>query len=222
VSQPSPSTLDFPDQRQIAAAREALAKADPVLAAVHAATPIFPWRAGQGGFAGLVRMIVGQQVSTAAAAAIWARLEQGLGEVAPEAAAGRGEEGLKALGLSRPKARYVVAMAEACRAGHMDFDRLPVLDDGEAVAALTALKGVGRWSAEVYLMFCEGRRDFFPAADIALQEALRLAEGGERRRTIEDLYARSADWAPHRSVAAHLLWRFYAGVRSGEIAFPPG
>lgn len=113
-------------------------------------------------------------------------------------------------------------MAEACRAGHMDFDRLPVLDDGEAVAALTALKGVGRWSAEVYLMFCEGRRDFFPAADIALQEALRLAEGGERRRTIEDLYARSADWAPHRSVAAHLLWRFYAGVRSGEIAFPPG
>lgn len=215
-----PPLFTFPATEEITEAREALAAGDPVLAAVHAATPDFPWRVWLGGFPGMAKMIVGQQVSTASAAAIWARVETGLGQVEPQAALAAGADGLKSFGLSRPKIRYILAIAEACRDGRMDFGALHALDDLAAVRALTALTGIGRWSAEVYLMFCEGRRDFFPAADIALQEALRVAEGATERRKIPDLYARSEAWAPHRSVAAHMLWRFYAGVRDGEIAFP--
>jgi DNA-3-methyladenine glycosylase II len=199
-------------------ARAHLSAVDPALARLEAATPAFEWRLRPGGFSGLVKMIVEQQVSVASAAAIWARVQAGLGEVTPAAVLAQGEDGLRALGLSRPKARYALGLAEAVAVG-LDLDAIARLPDEEAVAALVALKGVGRWTAEIYLMFCCGRLDVFPGADIALQEALRWADGAEVRPTEKQAYARSESWKPYRSVAAHLLWRCYGGVKRGEI--PP-
>ena len=124
---------------------------------------------------------------------------------------------MQRLGLSRNKARYVRGLAEAQAEGRIDFDGLRALDDEAAVAALTALKGVGRWTAETYLMFCEGRLDVFPAGDVALQEAMRWADRAEQRPTEKEAYLRAELWRPYRGVAAHLLWRCYGAVKRGEI-----
>lgn len=207
-----------PAPEDIATARRALAAADPALARVDAAIPPFTWRHRTGGFAGLLQMIVEQQVSTAAAAAIWRRFEAGLGEVTPEAVSARDEETLRSLGLSMQKARYARAMADAHLAGAPDFQALASLPDVDAVAALMALKGVGRWTAELYLLFCEGRLDVFPAGDLALQEALRLADGAADRPTEKALYARAEAWRPYRGVAAHMLWSYYSAAKRGALA----
>ncbi len=206
------------DPQAIQAARAHLAKADPALARADAATPDFPWRTRRGGYWGLLRIVTGQQVSVLAADAIWARLEAGVNGVSAEHILQHGIDGLKAFGLSRPKARYALAIAQAERDGAIDFDAIKTLDDEAAMAALTGLIGIGRWTAEVYLTFCEGRLDFFPAGDVALQEGLRLADQAEKRLTEKELYARAEIWRPHRGVAAHLLWAYYGTVKRGEIS----
>jgi DNA-3-methyladenine glycosylase II len=162
-------------------------------------------------------MIVDQQVSLTSAAAIWARVEGGLGEVSVARVLAH-ETGLQGLGLSRPKIRYLLALAEAERDGRIDFAALPALDDEAAVAALTALTGIGRWTAETYLMFCEGRLDLFPAGDIALQEAIRLVDRDPVRLGEKGAYIRAEAWRPYRSVAAHLLWAAYRAVKAGELS----
>lgn len=213
-----------PTPNQIAAARETLADLDPRLARAHAQTPAFEWRLRTGGYEGLFRMIVEQQVSVAAAAAIWRRVVEGLeGEITPRAVLARDIEALRALGLSGQKARYGHEIALAHLEGRIDFDHLERLSDEEAVARLVAIKGVGKWTAETFLMFCEGRRDVFPAGDIALQEAMRWADGAALRPREKEAYARAEVWRPHRSVAAHLLWGWYGAVKRGEIALeePP-
>lgn len=207
-----------PSAEALFAARAALAELDPALAHAHAVTPAFEWRRREGGFAGLLRLLVEQQVSTASAAAIWARVQAGLGEIAPERVLGRDLEQLRALGLSLPKARYAHAIAAACVEGGLDFAALPAVSDAEAIARLTAIKGVGRWTAEIYLMFCEGRPDVFPGGDIALQEAMRWADRADRRPSEREACARAERWRPYRSVAAHLLWRWYGGVKRGELS----
>jgi len=201
--------LDAPRLQQ---ARAWLAARDPALAHMDARAPAFAWRTSLGGFAGLVRVITGQQVSIAAAAAIWARLEAGLGVVTPEAVVATDAQGLRALGLSAPKARYVRAIAQAELCGASDLAGLAALDDAAAAQALCRLTGVGRWTADIYLMFCEGRRDVFPAGDLALQEGLRMAEGGSMRPSEQALLARAELWRPHRGVAAHLIWAYYGAV----------
>jgi DNA-3-methyladenine glycosylase II len=212
------SLLHTPES--LAAARAHLAAADPALARIDARLPPFTWRSRPGGFAGLVRFIIEQQVSVASAAAIWGRLEAGLGEVTPRAVLARDEAELKAFGLSSPKARYVHAIAHAHFSGAADFDRLAALDDEAAITALTAIKGVGRWTAEVYLMMCEARLDVFPAGDLALQEGLRMADESEVRPTEKALYARSELWRPYRAVAAHLIWDYYIAVRAKRLPEP--
>ena len=195
-----------------------LALADPALAPLVAATPAFEWRLRPGGVYGLARIIVGQQVSTAAADSIWRKLEAGLGGITVETLLAVPAEALQPYGLSRGKARYVRGLAEAEADGRIDFASLRNLDDDAAIAALTALTGVGRWTAETYLMFCEGRLDVFPAGDIALQEAMRWADRAEVRPTEKEAYLRAEIWRPYRAVAAHLLWRCYGAVKRGEIA----
>jgi DNA-3-methyladenine glycosylase II len=212
VPPPSPSELHD--------LRAELVRLDPRLARAHAQTPAFEWRTRPGGFAGLLKLIVEQQVSTASAAAIWARVAAGLGEVTPERLLEHDEAGLKAFGLSAPKARYAREIALADAQGRVRFTELSALSDADAVVALTAIKGVGRWTAEIYLMFCEGRRDLFPGADIALQEAMRWADGSEARPDTKTAYARAEAWGPHRSAAAHLLWAWYGAARRGEIERP--
>jgi len=196
--------------------RAALAQADPALARAHAEAPALAWRIRPTGFEGLLGMIVGQQVSTASAAAIWARVQAGLGRVTPDVVIARGVEGMRAVGLSLPKARYAVALAEAAP----DWSELSRLDDDAALGRLVALKGIGRWTAEVYLMFCDARADIFPSGDIALQEALRWADRLERRPDADATARRAEAWGPHRSTAAHLLWAWYGAVRRGDVPHP--
>ena len=209
---------DPPTSDALREARAHLAAVDPKLAVLEAATPAFEWRLRAPGFYGLAKMIVEQQVSVAAAATIWGRLEAGLGEVTPEAVLAKTEEDLRAYGLSRGKAKYVHGLAQAVADGALDFAALRTMPDDEAVKALVALKGVGLWTAETYLMFCEGRLDVFPGGDVALQEAMRWADRLEVRPTEKEAYARAELWRPHRGVAAHLLWRCYGLVKRGEIA----
>lgn len=207
-----------PSAEALLEARKALAAADPALGALEAVTPPFAWRVGLAGFPGLIKMVVQQQVSLASAAAIWARVEAGLPEMTPERVIARDQAYLLSLGLSRPKARYLHAIAQAHLDGTCDFDALPGMSDEQAIAALTAITGVGRWTAEVYLMFTQGRLDIFPAGDVALREALRWADRGEVRSTEIQAYRRAELWRPYRGVAAHLLWACYGAVKRREIA----
>ena len=207
-----------PTPDDIAAARQALVAADPALARVDAQTPPMEWRLRVGGFEGLFRMIVEQQVSVASAASVWARLREGMGGITPELLLAHDLDQLRGMGLSRQKATYGQGIARAQIAGEIDLEHLANLDDEAAIASLTALKGVGLWTAEAYLMMCEGRLDVFPGGDVALQEAIRWADGAEVRPDQKGAYARAEIWRPYRAVATHLLWAWYTGVKRGEIA----
>lgn len=207
-----------PTPDDIAAARRALVAADPALVRVDAQTPPLEWRLRVGGFEGLFRMIVEQQVSVASAASVWARLREGMGGITPELLLAHDLDQLRGMGLSRQKATYGQGIARAQIAGEIDLEHLANLDDDAAIAALTALKGVGLWTAEAYLMMCEGRLDVFPGGDVALQEAIRWADGAEVRPDQKGAYARAEIWRPYRAVATHLLWAWYTGVKRGEIA----
>lgn len=162
------------------------------------------------GYATLLRTIIGQQVSFRAADAMWAKFEAIAGDPNdPKKMLALSPEQLRAAGFSRQKAAYGVGLAEAAAAGRIDFDALPA-DDEEAILALTALKGIGRWSAEVYLLFSEGRADVFPAGDLAVQlEAGRLF-GLPDRPSEKATRALAEAWRPWRGVMASFLWHRYS------------
>jgi DNA-3-methyladenine glycosylase II len=208
--------------QDIEAVRIKLSELDPVLALAHEAVEPFEWHVRERGFAGLIQLIIEQQVSTASAAAIWKRFKAGVGKVTSKNLRKFEVDTLRTFGLSGPKAVYVLGIAEAEMTGAIDFGHLVELEDEEAIEKLTELKGVGRWTAEVYLMFCEGRTDLFPAGDLALQEGFRLAARGNNRPSEKELYARAESWRPYRGVAANLLWSYYRSVKSGEIEMPVG
>lgn len=202
---------------QIAAARSHLAGLDPALARVDAAITPFEWRRKTGGFAGLVSLVIEQQVSVASARAIVARVEAGLGGITPERVLAHDIEALRALGLSIQKARYLHAVAQAQADAQLRLGTVVSLDDEAAIKRLMQIKGIGRWTAEAYLLSREGRTDLLPAGDLALQEALRAADGSEQRPNTRELYQRARAWSPHRGVAAHMLWAYYSGLKRGEI-----
>ena len=181
-----------------------LAAREPRFAHALSLTGPLPLRRREDGFRALLSAIVSQQVSVASANAIWARLEAA-GLCDPEVMAGAGEEVLRAAGLSRQKARYGQALA---RAG-IDFVALREAADEEVVAVLTAVPGIGRWTAEIYAMFALGRADVFAPADLALQEGVRLLFSLEARPQEKALRAMAEAWSPWRAVAARLLWAYY-------------
>lgn len=197
------------------AALTQLFAADPDLAHAREVAGALPDRRRPEGFATLAMLIVEQQVSIASARAIWGRLLAGLGEVTAERIGACTDDELRAFGLSRPKVRYCRALADVVLAGDFDFDELPGLDDDAAMARLMALKGIGRWTAEVYLLFSLGRMDVFPAGDVALQAAAQDVKKLSERPAADELYAIADAWRPHRGVAAQLLWRYY-GVTRGR------
>jgi DNA-3-methyladenine glycosylase II len=212
-----------PDADLISRGRAALAARDPAFARLDDALPPFEWRSRPSGAESLMRKIVEQQVSVASAAAIWGRLETGLGGApASRAVLALDESTLRGFGLSGQKARYVQEIARAELEGRIDFARLGSMPEEEALAALVAIKGVGLWTAEVYLLMCEGRPDAFPAGDLALQEAWREAAELESRPNEKALRRMAEPWRPWRGVAAHLLWAFYVAKRSpaGAPAHP--
>lgn len=161
------------------------------------------------GFATMIRIIVDQQVSVQAGRAIWGRLEGTLGIVEPETVQAAGLEGLRACGLSGPKARYSLGIAEAVLDGEMDFRRLGRKSDDDVRETLMRLKGIGRWTADIYLMFAMGRPDVMPTGDIALQASAGHLLGIEPRPDPEMLGAIAERWAPYRSIAAIMLWHAY-------------
>ena len=161
------------------------------------------------GFVGFARAIVAQQVSVAAASGIWAKLEAGLGEIAPERVLEASDEALRAMGLSRQKALYVRGLAQAVVTGALRFEELHAADDEAAIAEITKLKGLGRWSAEIYLLFALRRPDIWPGNDLALQEAMRILKRLRARPDEKRLRKLGEAWRPHRSAGALFLWHVY-------------
>ncbi|MBC2835571.1 DNA-3-methyladenine glycosylase family protein [Paragemmobacter straminiformis] len=188
-----------------------LAARDPRFARVIPLHGPLPLRRRDEGFAALLGAIVSQQVSVASARAIMARLEAA-GMIHPSSLATASDEALRALGLSRQKARYA---RELARAG-IDFDALRLMPEEDIVTTLTAVPGIGRWTAEIYAMFALGRADVFAANDLALQEAARLLFDLPARPTEKDLRRMAEDWRPWRSVAAQMLWAYYHVAKSRE------
>lgn len=188
-----------------------LAAHHPPFAKALEMTGPLPLRRQPAGFATLLSAIVGQQVSVASAKAIWARLEAA-GMTERAAVAASDEEALRALGLSRQKARYALALAGSS----VDFTALGAMAEDEAVAHLVAVPGIGRWTAEIYLMFALGRADVFAPGDLALQEAARLIYGLEARPSEKALRAMAEAWRPWRAVAARALWAYYRVAKERE------
>jgi len=188
-----------------------LAKAEPRFAAVLPDLAPLPLRRKPEGFAELLSAIVSQQVSVASANAIWGRLRDA-GMVTPDAVAAASEDALRALGLSRQKATYALALAEA----GIDFDALRDLPSAEVVKTLTAVKGIGVWTAEIYAMFSLGRADVFAHGDLALQEGARVLFELDARPTEKGMRKIAEDWSPWRSVAARILWAYYAQMKARE------
>ncbi len=191
----------------------ALAKKDNILARALEAIGAPHIRRRPAGFGSLFRIIVEQQVSVPSAQAIWARCQAGVRPMTPGAALELGEDGLKALGLSGAKARYVVGLAEALKTRAFDFTLLPAMDDASATQKLLEIKGVGPWSAAIYLLFCEGRVDIWPPGDAALLGAFAAARRRAPKPVMAALAARAQKWAPYRGLAAHILWTYYAHIR---------
>jgi DNA-3-methyladenine glycosylase II len=200
---------------EVRAALDELIAADPDLASARAVAGALPDRRRPGGLKALMMLIVEQQVSIASARAIWARVEAGTDPFTAERFLGHDETALRGFGLSRPKMRYTLALAEAVAGGALDLGALERMPDGEAMRALTAIKGIGRWTAEVYLLFSLGRRDVFPAGDLALQAAAQDIKGLPARPGEKQMAGLAERWTPHRGVAAQLLWRYY-GVTRGR------
>jgi DNA-3-methyladenine glycosylase II len=193
----------------LACALDHLEAAEPAFAEVMARLGRPGPRIAERGTAALLRTIVGQQVSVAAADSMWGKLAAAYGNP-PDLArlAQATDEELRALGQSRQKAGYLRSLASLVHSGELDLSALPS-DDEEAVAHLTRVKGIGRWSAEIYLLFAEGRADVFPAGDLAVQIELGRLLGEETRPSEKWLRTRAAPWAPYRGAAAVLAWHSY-------------
>lgn len=192
------------------ASLDALAEIEPRFADAIAATGYPEERIREPGYATLLRTIVGQQVSVAAAASVWNKLEALLGEgCAPERLIAQDFDALRACGLSRQKQGYARSLAELVLSGELPLDALPA-DDEEAIDYLTKVKGIGRWSAEIYLLFAEGRVDIWPAGDLAVQEGVGRLLKLETRPSEKDIREIAEAWRPHRGAAAIFTWHIYA------------
>jgi len=165
------------------------------------------------GYAGLCAIVCSQQLSTASAAAIWARLAAAFDPFHHDAVRRARAAKLARLGLSRPKIKTMKALGNAIANGSIDLAALAQMEADAAHAALTALHGIGPWTADIYLLFCLGHADAWPAGDLALQEAARLAFGLKRRPLSKDMMKLAEQWRPWRGVAAHLLWAYYRQIK---------
>ncbi|MEO6580796.1 MAG: DNA-3-methyladenine glycosylase 2 family protein [Sphingomicrobium sp.] len=191
---------------------DALAAAEPAFATTIATYGRPEPRRSEPGVETLLRTIVGQQVSVAAARSMWAKLAARYGEpVDLNALLEATDEQLREAGLSRQKAGYARSLAGLVLSGELDLHGLPA-DDEEAITLLTMIKGIGRWSAEIYLLFAEGRGDVWPAGDLAVQISVGRMLGLDERPTEKQLRELAEPWRPHRGAAAVLAWHSYNNV----------
>lgn len=188
---------------------DAIAAIEPGFVAALARVGYPEPRLREPGYETLLRTIVGQQVSVAAAAAVWRKLEADLGAgCAPDALLARDHDALRACGLSRQKQGYARSLAEMVLSGALDLNALPA-DDEEAIAQLIQIKGIGRWSAEIYLLFAEGRPDIWPAGDLAVQIEVGRILGLPERPSEKTTRQLAEAWRPHRGAAAIMAWHHY-------------
>lgn len=199
----------------IAEGLDALERIDPRLTAVRAASGEVPLRLTEPGFVSLARIVTGQQVSTASATAIFGRLTQLLDPLTPQALLRADASVFRQAGLSGPKERALLSIARSVEDG-LDLHHLCSLEAEEAMRHLTAVKGIGPWTAEVYLLFAAGHPDIFPAKDVALQAAVGHALGLESRPSDKALAGLAEQWSPWRGVAARLFWAYYRTMKGRE------
>ena len=200
-------------------AMAALTSTDPRLSAVAERAGPIPLRRRAADFEGLAQIITGQQVSVASAAAIFARLQALVSPLTADNLNNFSDEDLAGAGLSRPKIRTLRAISIACEEG-LNLNRLASVPADEAHTNLCAIKGIGRWTADIFLLFCTGHPDIFPSGDLALQIAVRDALGLEEKPAPKELDLIASDWAPHRAVAARLFWAWYRVQKQGRETMP--
>lgn len=194
---------------QLREAIDALVHVEPAFATALARAGYPAPRIRDRGYETLLRTIIGQQVSVAAAQSIWNKLAAALGDLTdPGTVAQATDEMLRAAGLSRQKIAYARSLAGEVTSGRLDLAQLPE-DDEQAIAALTRIKGIGRWSAEIYLLFAEGRPDIWPAGDLAVQIEIGRILGHAERPSEKQVRLWSEPWRPHRGAAAIFAWHHY-------------
>ncbi len=194
----------------------ALAALDPAWEPIIARTGIPPLRRRDSGFSSLASIIVSQQLSVASARAVWTRMEGVLAPLTPERVLVASDEEMRLSGLSRPKQKTLRAVAAAIAEGRLDLAGLEAATPELVHEHMTAVSGIGPWTADVYLLFCLGHRDGFAAGDLAVQEAAKLAFGLAARPKPAELLALAEAWRPWRGVAARLLWAYYAALKARE------
>lgn len=199
---------------------DALMALDPRLASIRAQAGVVPLRLSAPGFASLVSVVVSQQISRASADAIMGRLRLRLDPLTPASVADAPDEAWREIGMSRPKQKALAAIGAAVAAGTLDLASLDDADAREAIGRMTAIHGIGPWTAEVYLLFAAGHPDIFPARDVALQSAVGWALGIDPRPGERELIRIAESWSPWRGVAARLFWAYYREKR-GREAIPP-
>lgn len=200
------------EQQQLETAVNQLATIDVDVRAALALVGMPERRLREPGLETLVSIIVSQQISTEAAASIMSRLRQRVPEMTAKSLLDCGSDDLRQAGLSARKVEYCQSLALAIEEGSLSLDQLSVMSDDNAIRAITALRGFGRWSAEIYLMFSLGRRDVFPADDLALQVALGRLKQMENRPTAKQAREMTESWSPWRSAGAIFLWHYYRGA----------
>ena len=194
------------------AALDRLTASDPDLAGIEARAGPLPWRTRTPGFPGLLQAMVAQQISNQAAAAIWGRLRAVAGVLEPAGMLALSDEVLRTAGLSRPKIAHARVLAAAFLDGTLDPVAIAAMDDETAVTTIAAVRGLGRWTAEVYLLFALGRHDVFPAGDIALAASAANLKGLAERPGPAALRGMADAWRPARALAARLLWHHWRHV----------
>lgn len=197
----------------------ALIAADPRLKKIAETAGPIPLRRRAADFEGLAQIIMGQQVSVASAAAIFARLQALISPLTAENVSAFSDKDLAGAGLSRPKIKTMRAVCAACQDG-LDLTHLAEVPADEAHASLCAIKGIGRWTADIFLLFCAGHPDIFPSGDLALQIAARDALLLNEKPAPKELDQIAVDWAPNRAVAARLLWAWYRVQKQGRETMP--
>jgi DNA-3-methyladenine glycosylase II len=203
-------------EADIAAGLAALVVADPRLAEVAAIAGTFPLRRRAGGFAGIASIVISQQLSTASAGAIWGRLAAAYDPFTPQTVIRARADRMARLGLSAPKIRALKEIARAVASGALDCDALADMPADAAHQALCAIHGIGPWTADIYLLVCLGHSDAWPAGDLAIQEAARLAFALPARPNPKEIIMLAEPWRPWRAVAARLLWAYYRAIKQRD------
>ena len=214
--------LHLNSQADLEAAIHALLKQDPRLQPVFAVAGMPALRRREPGFAGLAHIVCGQQLSTASASAIWARLSAAFDPFHPDAIRRARADRLGRLGLSAAKIKTLKNLARELAAERLNLEVLANEDADAAHNTLTALHGIGPWTADVYLLFCLGHGDAWPAGDLAVQEAVKIGLGLKTRPTPKEMAPLAEPWRPMRGAAAHLWWTYYRALkkREGVIGAP--